>query len=166
MCAKLLQPCLILQTVARQALLSKGFSRQGYWSGCHFLLQGIFPTQGASSHLSESPALAGGFCTTNATWKASFLLSQYAYANLPYVFFSLRGRKQEDHTSMVRSHRLGEIAVQRMCVESCWSRNTIPGENSLCQLGPSAPDDINSNHYREEKIYLKAIDEIHGRCIL
>ena len=23
-----------------------GFSRQEYWSGCHFLLQGFFPTQG------------------------------------------------------------------------------------------------------------------------
>ena len=33
-------------TVARQAPLSMGFSRKEYWSGCHFLLQGIFPTQG------------------------------------------------------------------------------------------------------------------------
>ena len=49
--------------------------------GCHFLLQGIFLTQGSNSHLFESPALADGFCTTNATWKASFLLSQYSYAN-------------------------------------------------------------------------------------
>ena len=29
-----------------QALPSMGFSRQEYWSGYHFLLQGIFPTQG------------------------------------------------------------------------------------------------------------------------
>ena len=32
-------------TLAHQATLSMGFSRQEYWSGCHFLLQGIFPTQ-------------------------------------------------------------------------------------------------------------------------
>ena len=32
-------------TVAHQAPLSMGFSRQEYWSGFHFLLQGIFPTQ-------------------------------------------------------------------------------------------------------------------------
>ena len=31
---------------SRQAPLSMGFSRQEYWRGCHFLLQGIFPTQG------------------------------------------------------------------------------------------------------------------------
>ena len=27
--------------------MSMGFSRQEYWSGLHFLLQGIFPTQGS-----------------------------------------------------------------------------------------------------------------------
>ena len=35
-------------TVARQAPPSMGFSRQEYWSGFHFLLQGIFPTQGSN----------------------------------------------------------------------------------------------------------------------
>ena len=33
-------------TVVCQASLSAEFSRQEYWSGCHFLLQGIFLTQG------------------------------------------------------------------------------------------------------------------------
>ena len=33
-------------TIAYQVPLSMGFSRQEYWSGCHFLLQEIFPTQG------------------------------------------------------------------------------------------------------------------------
>ena len=32
--------------VAHQAPLSMRLSRQGNWSGLHFLLQGIFPTQG------------------------------------------------------------------------------------------------------------------------
>ena len=32
-------------TIACQAPLSMGFSRQEYWMGCHFLLQGIFLTQ-------------------------------------------------------------------------------------------------------------------------
>ena len=34
-----------------QAPLSMGFSRQEYWSGCHALLQGIFPTQGLNPSL-------------------------------------------------------------------------------------------------------------------
>ena len=40
-------------TVAYQALMSMGFSRQEYWSGLPFLLQGIFPNQ----WLNPSPAL-------------------------------------------------------------------------------------------------------------
>ena len=35
-------------TVAHQAPLSMGFSRQEYWSGCHALLQGIFLIQGSN----------------------------------------------------------------------------------------------------------------------
>ena len=42
----LLQPW----TVAHQAPLSMGFPRQKYWSGLHFLLQGIFPFQGSKLH--------------------------------------------------------------------------------------------------------------------
>ena len=38
-------------TVTCQVPLSMGFSRQEHWSGCHFLLQGIFPTQGSNSSL-------------------------------------------------------------------------------------------------------------------
>ena len=38
-------------TVACQAPLSMEFSRQEYWGGLHFLLQGLFPTQGLKLHL-------------------------------------------------------------------------------------------------------------------
>ena len=39
------------RTVAYQAPLPMWFSRQEYWSGCHFLLQEIFPTQGLNPSL-------------------------------------------------------------------------------------------------------------------
>ena len=35
-----------LWTITCQALLSMEFPRQDYWVGCHFLLQGVLPTQG------------------------------------------------------------------------------------------------------------------------
>ena len=35
-------------TVACQASLSMEFSREEYWSGLEYLLQGIFPTQGSN----------------------------------------------------------------------------------------------------------------------
>ena len=44
-------------TVARQAPLSIGFSRQEYWSRLPYsLLQGIFPTQGSNPSLLHWPA--------------------------------------------------------------------------------------------------------------
>ena len=42
-----------LWTVARQAPLSRGFSREESCNGCRALLQGIFPTQGLNPHLSR-----------------------------------------------------------------------------------------------------------------
>ena len=59
-------------TVAHEAPLTMGFSRQEYWSGLHVLLQGIFLTQGSNPRLLSlaSPALAGGFFTTSGTWEA------------------------------------------------------------------------------------------------
>ena len=38
-------------TVARQAPLSMGFSRQDYWSGLPFSSPRVFPTQGSNSSL-------------------------------------------------------------------------------------------------------------------
>ena len=40
-----------LRTVTHQAPLSMEFSKQEYWTGCHFLLQGTFPTQGSHPRL-------------------------------------------------------------------------------------------------------------------
>ena len=51
-------------TVACQAPLSMGFLRQEYWC-CHFLLQGIFPTQG----LNPSLLLGRQFLYHWATWE-------------------------------------------------------------------------------------------------
>ena len=39
------------RTVAHQAPLSVGFSRQDVGADCYFLLQGIFPTQGLNPNL-------------------------------------------------------------------------------------------------------------------
>ena len=54
-------------TVAHQALLSMGFSRQEQWSGLPFPTPGDLPDPGIEP---ASPALAGRFFTTSATWEA------------------------------------------------------------------------------------------------
>ena len=51
------------QTVARQAPLSLGFSRQEYWSGLPFSTPRSLPNQGKESLSLVSPALVGEFFT-------------------------------------------------------------------------------------------------------
>ena len=65
-----------LWTVAHQAPLSVGFSRQEYWSGLLFLSPGDLPNPGIKSISPLSPALTGVFFTTSATWEAPKILSR------------------------------------------------------------------------------------------
>ena len=60
----------MLCTVAHQALLSMGFSRQEYWSGLPCPPPGALPDPGIELKSLASPALTGGFFTTSKTWEA------------------------------------------------------------------------------------------------
>ena len=51
-------------TVAHQDPLSMGFSKQEYWSGFPFPSPGALPSPGIEPMSLVSPALAGGFFTT------------------------------------------------------------------------------------------------------
>ena len=55
-----------LWTTAHQAPMSMGFPGKNPGVGCHFLLQGIFPTQGSNLHPLH---LAGRFFTTEPPGK-------------------------------------------------------------------------------------------------
>ena len=73
---KLLQSCptlcdpMCFWGPAPQAPLSMGFSRQEYCSGLPRPPPGDLLDPGIESKSLMSPALAGGFFTTNATWEA------------------------------------------------------------------------------------------------
>ena len=75
-------------TVAYQAPPSTGFSRQEHWSGCHFLLQGIFPTRGSS----QRPYVS---CTGRwvlyhcASWKAREYVQCLLNADFPFSCISI-----------------------------------------------------------------------------
>ena len=60
-----------LCTVAHQAPLSIGFSRQEYWSELPCPPPGNLPDPGIKPKSPVSPALAGGCLTTSDTWEAS-----------------------------------------------------------------------------------------------
>ena len=69
----LIQSCLSFatpQTIAHQAPVSMGVSRQEYWSGLPFPLPGDLSDPGIEPKSYMSLALAGGFFTTSASWEA------------------------------------------------------------------------------------------------
>ena len=59
-----------LWTIAHQAPLFVGFSRQEYWSGLPCPPPGDLPDPGIEPTSLTSPALAGRFFTTSSTWEA------------------------------------------------------------------------------------------------
>ena len=62
-----------LWTIACQAPLSMGLSRQEYWSGLPRPPPGDLPDPGTELTSLTSPSLAGGFFTTYATWEATYV---------------------------------------------------------------------------------------------
>ena len=59
-------------TVAYQASLSMGFSRQECWSGLPFPSPGDLPDPGIESVSLTSPAFTGVFLTSSTTWEAPY----------------------------------------------------------------------------------------------
>ena len=69
-CFSHVQFCETLWTVACQAPLSMGFSRQEHWSGFLWPPPGDLPDPGIKLASLMSPELAGGFFTASTTWEA------------------------------------------------------------------------------------------------
>ena len=63
----------LFATVACQAPLPTGFSRQEYWSGLPCPPPGDLPNPGTEPESLMSPALADRFLTPRATWGAQYL---------------------------------------------------------------------------------------------
>ena len=62
-------------TVTCQPPLFMGFPRQEYWSGLPFPSQGALANPGIKPQSPVSPALAGGFFTTELPWKAIVMVA-------------------------------------------------------------------------------------------
>ena len=77
LCVSVAQSCLTFSrppwTATHQAPLSMGFFRQEYWSWLSFPPLGDLLNPGTEPASLISPALAGGFFTTRATWEAQMM---------------------------------------------------------------------------------------------
>ena len=69
--------CVTPGTVACQVPLSMAFSRQEYWSASPFTPPGDLPHPGIKPTSLTSPALAGRFFATSATWEVPPLIPKF-----------------------------------------------------------------------------------------
>ena len=83
--------CATLWTVAHQAPLSMGFSRQEYWSGLPCPPPGELGDPGIKPASFMSPALASRFFTTSVTWEAM------------YIYILLQNKLHRKHNMIVIS---------------------------------------------------------------
>ena len=93
-CAKLLQWCLTLRLHGLQpARLLYPWDSPGKNTGvgCHALLQGILSYLGIEPASLMSPALAGRFFTTSATWEAQRAVSKRNHLRNIFTLRSHRG---------------------------------------------------------------------------
>ena len=78
--------CVMVWTVAHQAPLSVGFSRQEYWSRQPFPPPGDLPDPEIKPLSLRYPAMAGGFFTTSATWKAQSSINIFQQLQFQNIF--------------------------------------------------------------------------------
>ena len=82
----------IPQTVAHQAPLSMGFSRQEYWSGLPFPSPRNLPDPGIEHVSLKSLVLAGRFFATNTIWEARWYVEYLLIHFLPFLLYSKEAR--------------------------------------------------------------------------
>ena len=89
-------------TIARQAPLSMGVSRQEYWSGLP-CSPGDLPHPGIDPTSLMSPGLAGGFFTTSTTWEAPFtsLKSFILQVSFPLMLLISSGSVDERRIQLI-----------------------------------------------------------------
>ena len=101
--------CTAPWTVVHQTPLPVGFSRQEYWSGVSFTTLGDLSDPGIRPTSLASPALAGRFFTSSATWEAQrwdgeINIYIYIYIYNYGLFMLLYGRNQHNIVKQLSSN--------------------------------------------------------------
>ena len=125
-------------TVSRQAPLSMGFFRQKYWSGLPC------PPSPRSSQTTDpnslrSPALAGGFFTTSATWETLYCIIKY---------MCKKKKKRKSRSFVYGSHGLWPARL--LCPWDSPGKNTGVGCQFLPQgIFPTQGSNLGLLHCRQ-----------------
>ena len=129
------------RTVACQASLSVEFSRQEYWSGLPCPTPGNLPDLRIEPRSFKSPALAGVFCTTTATWEMQWdvqtptQLSCHKPPSQPIFPLNLLGVGGDEgmqERCCKRLNQSGKKMVSFLTMGSGWSQIFSVGSSSKC----------------------------------
>ena len=120
------QSCLTPWTVAPQALLSMGLSRQEYWRGLPFPSPGGLPNPGIEPLSPGFPTLTGGFFTTESPGKPQINLFNIMYLSL---FLCLRVQKHANRHLNWRESQMTAFYI----FQSQWKLN-LKIHSLLCCL--------------------------------
>ena len=127
-----------LWTVACQAPLSVGFSRQEYWSGLPCPPPGYLPNTGIEPESLTSPALAGRIFTTSTTWESH--VCPFWFLKIHTPFHHLQGLTTSGSAYLFQ-------VLLRTNVSPYPARLALPGSRSLSLLPPSPPTISTSFYY-------------------
>ena len=121
-----------LWTVAHQAPLSMGFSKQEYRSGLPFPPPGDLPDPGTEPTSPVSPVLADGFFTTSATWEALVLTAAKLLQSCPTLCDPIDGSPPGSPVpGILQARTLDWVAISfSSCTNSslaqnCWTQSVM-----------------------------------------
>ena len=108
-----------LCTIAHQAPLSMGFSRQDYWNGLPFPPPGDLPDPGIEP---VSSALAGGFFTTEPTERIFYPVPCliWGMTRCRWSILSLKDSHSEEEIDI-------KIIIRKQCLVACWGSHRKKG---------------------------------------
>ena len=127
-CFSHVQLCVTLWTVARQAPLSMGFSRQEYCSELPRPPQGDLPDPGTEPVSVVSPALAGGFFTMRNTFQIYPWLSLFCL----YCFNDVLSSNDFQFVSLIHSAICNDSWIQ-ICPHCSEHKECILGNSLVVQ---------------------------------
>ena len=119
-----------LWTVACQAPLSMGFSRQ-YWSGLPCPPPGDLHNPSIKLAPLAPPALTGGFCTTSSTWEAAQLLESHFYFKSALLMYNLQS-KNVHFRCIVQENLARTTVLEERENLHCPKTISVPLPNQLC----------------------------------
>ena len=109
-----------LWTVACQAPLSMGFSRQEYWSGLPLPSLVYLPNPGIKRTSLLSPTLADGFFTTSSTWEAQKPIRvQYYITHCSITYGTQANFFRPTNKFDLRKHSWNGVELIRMSEAYC-----------------------------------------------